>query len=147
MNSDIKIFIPESAPDLEKYYRLRYEVLRKPWGRPEHETKDEWEEKSIHLLATDKSGNAIAVGRLQLNSSEEAQIRSMAVNENYRGKGLGSLMLHRLEQIAGDKKIKQIILDSRNTAVDFYLKNGYEVEGDSYVLFGVIPHFRMSKKI
>jgi hypothetical protein len=27
----------------------------------------------------------------------------------------------------------------------FYKKNGYNPEGDSYILFGVIPHVRMKK--
>jgi predicted GNAT family N-acyltransferase len=55
------------------------------------------------------------------------------------------MILKYLEDIAAGKNLKRIVLDARDNAVDFYLKNGYTVEGDSYVLFGTIPHFRMVK--
>ncbi|MEO8211297.1 MAG: GNAT family N-acetyltransferase, partial [bacterium] len=64
-----------------------------------------------------------------------------------RGNGLGSMVLKFLEEKAKEKKFKRITLDARDNAVDFYKKNGYTVEGDSYKLFDVIPHFRMGKNI
>lgn len=43
--------------------------------------------------------------------------------------------------------MKYIVLDARDGAVNFYKKNGYHVEGDSYILFDTIPHFRMKKSL
>jgi GNAT superfamily N-acetyltransferase len=71
----------------------------------------------------------------------------MAVAGNKQGRGLGSRMLQFLEGEARKRSIRRIILDARDTAVDFYLKNGYTIEGDSYILFNVIPHFRMIKDL
>ncbi len=140
-----KIIEPSSVEELEKYYRLRFEILRKPWNQPESSTKDEWEKNSIHVLMIDDENEAIAVGRLQLNSVEEGQIRSMAVRSDRQGKGLGSAILNFIEQKAKDKKLKSIMLDARENAVAFYEKHGYRIIGDSYLLFGVIRHYRMRK--
>ena len=94
------IIIPTTIIELDAYYKLRYEVLRKPWGQAEDSTKDEWEDISIHVLMLNKNGEAIAAGRLQLNPGSEGQIRSMAVKEEYRGQGLGSEILLFLEEKA-----------------------------------------------
>ena len=145
--TDLQFIIPRNEKDVDDYYRIRYEVLRKPWGEPYASVKDQWEEQSLHLLVRAADGTAIATGRLQFNSPTEAQIRSMAVTESQRGSGIGSRILVFLEKEAIKKKIASIVLDARDNAVPFYLKNGYSVEGESYILFGVIPHFRMVKRL
>ena len=142
-----QIIIPENNKDIQSYYKLRFEVLRKPWGQHENTVHDEWENQSLHVLMIDENGEAVATGRLQFNSDNDGQIRSMAVKEKFRGKGLGTLVLKFLEEKAKERKFTKIILDARDNAVDFYKKNGYKVEGNSYTLFDVIPHFRMTKKI
>ena len=142
-----KMFEPKSEDDLKKYYSLRFEILRKPWNQPESTTKDEWEKNSIHVLMTDEKNKAVAVGRLQLNSATEGQIRSMAVRNDLQGKGLGSIMIRFIEQKATDNKLNEIILDARENAVAFYEKHGYRIIGDSYLLFGIIRHYRMKKDI
>ena len=142
-----KIIIPSTKNEIDAYYNLRFEVLRKPWGQPENSVRDEWENQSLHVLVIEDNGRAIATGRLQYNQDGEAQVRSMAVIEEFQGKGIGTEVLRFLEKTAIEKKIPKIILDARDLAVDFYKKNGYEVEGNSYTLFDVIQHFRMSKKM
>jgi predicted GNAT family N-acyltransferase len=141
----MRILEPESSEDLEKYFNLRYEILRKPWNQPQHSTKDEWEAQSIHVLMLDENNEAIACGRLQINSKTEGQIRSMAVQTALQGRGLGKKIISYIEQKAKELKLETIILDARINAVKFYESCGYEVVGESYLLFGVIPHFRMKK--
>lgn len=141
----MKIIVPSTAEELKMYYDLRYEMLRKPWNRPYQSTIDEDDGNSVHALMLDDAGKAVAAGRLVLNSEEEGQVRSMAVTQEMQGKGLGTKILLHLEDEARKKKFKHIVLDAREGAVSFYRKNGYVAEGDSYVLFGVIPHVRMKK--
>ena len=142
-----KIIEPKTDSEYNEYYRIRYEILRKPWNQPEKSTKDETELTSVHLLAKDETGKAVATGRMQFNSEEEAQIRSMAVIDEYQGNGIGSLLIDHLEKIALEKKIKRITLDSRENAVQFYIRNGYKVIEPSYLLFGLIKHFKMQKDL
>ena len=141
----MKIIEPATEQELKMYYDLRYEILRKPWNQTYASTFDEWEKNSVHVLMLNDNGEPVATGRLQLNSAEEGQIRSMAVSETEQGKGLGTKILLRLEEEARKKNLKHIILDARDGAVNFYKKNGYHVEGDSYFLFDTIPHFKMKK--
>ena len=142
-----KLIEPITKFEFKKYYDLRFEILRKPWNQPKSSTKDEWENNSIHVLMTNEKDEAVAVGRLQMNNIEEGQIRSMAVRTDMQGKGFGSKIIHFIEQKAKEKKLKQITLDARINAVKFYEKHGYVVVGESYLLFGIIKHYRMTKKL
>ena len=144
----MKIIEPNSSAEFEQYYNLRYEVLRKPWLQPKGSEKDDGDKSSIHRMIIDESnGKAVAVGRLQFNTCEEAQIRYMAVSDNYQLKGYGNIIVKTLEDIALDKGIKNIILQARGNALKFYLKNGYEIIEKSYLLFDEIQHWLMVKKI
>lgn len=142
-----KIIQPKSPEDLAKYLQLRFEVLRKPWGQDIKSTLDELENISVHFLLLNDQNNAIASGRLQLNSDSEGQIRSMAVDEKFRGKGIGHYMIYYLELEAKARGMTSIILDAREPALNFYLKNNYKVIEDSYLLFGIIKHFKMQKDL
>ncbi len=144
---EYSIIEPKTEEELNKYFNLRFEILRKPWNQPQSSTKDEWENQSIHVLMLDENNEAIACGRLQLNSKEEGQIRSMAVRNDMQGKGFGKKIIEYIEAKARELGLKNITLDARINAVKFYEKSGYEVAGESYLLFGIIPHFRMEKKV
>src|SRR5690349_20470124 len=113
----MKILEPHTSEDLRKYFDLRYEILRKPWNQPYNSTKDEWEEQSVHVLMLDDNDEAIACGRLQINSKTEGQIRSMAVRTDMQGKGLGKKIIGYIEHRAKELKLKNLILDSRINAV------------------------------
>ena len=144
----MKIIEPSTSKEFKKYYNLRYEVLRKPWGQPLGSERDEREETSIHRMIIDKkTGNALAVGRLQINSKDEAQIRYMAVADEFQGKGLGSQLISVLEDVARGKGIQRIILSARENALQFYKNNGYEIVKKTHFLFGEIQHWLMQKQI
>ena len=144
----MKVIEPNSSAEFEQYYNLRYEVLRKPWLQPKGSEKDDGDKSSIHRMIIDESnGKAVAVGRLQFNTSEEAQIRYMAVSDNYQLKGYGNIIVKTLEDIALNKGIRNIILQARENALKFYWKNGYEIIEKSYLLFDEIQHWLMVKKI
>ena len=142
----MKIIEPTTSEEFKKYYNLRYEVLRKPWGQPLGSERDEGEDTSIHRMIIDKkTGNALAVGRLQFNSEDEAQIRYMAVADDLQGKGLGSQILSALEDVARGKDIQRIILSARGNALQFYKNNGFEIVKKTHLLFGKIQHWLMKK--
>jgi len=144
----VKIIEPTTSEEFTKYYNLRYEILRKPWGQPTGSERDEGEETSIHRMIIDKkTGNALAVGRLQFNSIHEAQIRYMAVADKFQGKGLGSQLISVLEDVARGKSIQRIILSARENALQFYKNNGYEIVKKTHLLFGKIQHWLMSKEL
>lgn len=135
---------PESGRDFDRYYDLRWRVLREPWNQPRGSEKDDADDSSIHIMAC-VDGDVAGVGRLHFNSEEEAQIRYMAVDERYRGNGVGTAIVRELEKRAVEKGARYIVLNARENAVGFYRKNGYEVIERTYTLFGSINHFKMRK--
>jgi predicted GNAT family N-acyltransferase len=146
VNQSLKIIEPSSPEEWKMYFDLRFEILRKPWNEPYSSTKDDTEDISLHYLMLD-GVEAVATGRMQFNSAAEGQIRSMAVKKEQQGKGLGGIMVKHIEAKAKGKNIKRIVLDARENAVKFYESYGYKVIADSYLLFGVIRHYKMSKDL
>lgn len=142
----MNIYSPKSDSCLEKYYSLRWQILREPWGQERGAERDEFECDAYHLLGVDDQQNAIAVGRVHSIDARRAQIRYMAVANACRGRGLGSLILKHLEQHARELGIDQIVLNARETVVEFYEKHGYKVVGTGPLLYGKIAHSTMLKK-
>jgi len=71
----------------------------------------------------------------------------MAVDEDYRKKGIGSRLLKKLEEAAIERKAEQIVLNARENALVFYKKNGYCIVAKGHTLFGSIPHYVMKKEL
>ena len=136
---------PVSPEDFEKYYQLRWEVLRKPWDQPRGTEKDANEATSIHIMAIDDAGECVGVSRLQFNSPEEAQVRFMGVRDDQQGKGVGKKLMAYLEEKGKEKGAKKIVLDARENAVKFYLSIGYVMVEKGHLLWGLIQHYKMEK--
>ena len=138
---------PGLPADWERYYDLRWRVLRAPWNQPRGSEKDELEEQSEHLMILGSEAEALAVGRLHFNSAREAQVRFMAVAPEARGRGLGGLILAELERRALTAGATAIVLNARENARRFYEKHGYKVIGPAPTLFDAVPHSRMRKEL
>jgi len=138
---------PAGKDEFSAYYQLRWLLLRAPWKQPQGSEIDDLEDSCFHLMALDDKKEIIGVARLQFNSSEEAQVRYMAVAKAYERQGVGRGLIAVLENHARDLAIKTIVLDAREPAVGFYQKLGYEVIDKSYLLFDEIQHFRMVKRL
>ena len=70
---EIKICSPITADEFKEYFKLRFEVLRKPWNEPEGSEKDELEESSVHVCA--KYNHSI-IGACRLQFVDEHKIRA-----------------------------------------------------------------------
>jgi ribosomal-protein-alanine N-acetyltransferase len=63
---------------------------------------------------------------------DEGHITNIAVSPRYRRKGLGSLLLNKLIEIAEENKIKVLMLEVRKSneaAIGLYVKKGFEQVG------------------
>ena len=143
----MRLLEPVSPQDFEKYYQLRWEVLRKPWNQAKGTEKDEAEGTSIHLMAIDETNECVGVSRLQFNSTEEAQIRFMGVRNDQQGKGVGKKLMTYLEAKAKENSRKKIVLQARENAVPFYLSIGYTQTEKTFLLWDLIQHYKMEKEI
>ena len=91
---------PKTPDELDKYYQLRWEVLRRDWNRPKGSEKDDGEEGAIHAMIVNEKEEAIAVCRLQIISETIGQIRSMGVKAEVRGNNYGAIIINHLENSA-----------------------------------------------
>jgi|TARA_B100000902_G_scaffold40977_1_gene48608 predicted GNAT family N-acyltransferase len=137
---------PENKDEWERYLLFRWEMLRKPLGMSMDSLADSIEEESFHLMGIDEEGNVIASGRVHFNTSDEAQIRYMAVDDNFKRQGIGSEIVTELEKYALSKKAVTITLNARENAISFYLSLGYS-EVCPYQSDTGIPHKTMKKDL
>jgi len=69
----------------------------------------------------------------------------MAIATANQRRGIGTSLLEALEDRARQLGALQLILNARETALEFYLKHGYEIKGPGHILFDSIAHVRMKK--
>ena len=131
---------------IEQIIDLRDDILRKPWNQTRQSVTDDFEEIAINAYI-EKDGEVIACGRLQNNGNAIGQIRYMAVNTAFQGKGLGKLIVIKLEDEAKRIQLKTIELQARENALEFYKSQGYIVKEKSFKLWDIIQHYLMSKHL
>ena len=139
-----KIITPLSADEIEQYYQIRFEELRKPWDQPPGSEKDSIEDDCVHRMIK-INGDYVGVARLEYSTNLQAQIRYMAIKEKHQMKGLGKILVMDLENIAKENGINEIILQSRESAIQFYLSLDYKIVKKTHLLFNEIQHFLMRK--
>ena len=121
-------------------------MLRKPLGLPPSSEQDELEESSFHIAAYDNS-KIIGVGRLHIETGQNARVRYMAVHEDYQKQGIGSTILKKLEQFAKKNNVQVCWLYARENAINFYMNNGFKIKGDCNSELLGVNHERMEKHL
>ena len=146
MPKEIIFRSPLSESDFEKYYKLRWRILRKPWGQPKGSELNERDADAFHILA-ELENNVIGVGCIHEIEKGVGRIRFMGVDDDYRNQGIGETIVKLLEQHAKSQNWLKIKLFAREIAILFYQNIGYNIIGDGELLFGVIKHKIMEKHI
>ena len=139
----IKIQEPSNSSEWSEYYKIRWEILRKPLGLKEGSERDTLEDEAIHRIIK-HDNKSVAVGRLHFNNDSTAQIRYMAVLKKLQGKGFGKLLVDEFIKISKENKRVKIILYARESVVGFYKKAGFDIIKKAHRLESV-QHFLMEK--
>lgn len=141
-----KVLIADNQNTINQIIDLRYAVLRQPWDKPKDTATDELELSSINAYI-ENDREVIACGRVQDNGNGIGQIRYMAVHPDYQGKGLGKLIITRLEEEAKAIGLKTLELQARENALEFYKSQDYSVKETSFKLWDIIQHYLMTKEL
>ncbi len=99
-------------------------------GRASFSEDDVQVDRSVFLVAM-ANGDAVGCGGLRPVTGEVCEIKRMYAK--YRGQGIGSEILHRLESYAQKYGYKTIWLETRKVnenAVKFYLQQGYRLRSN-----------------
>ncbi|HIA72415.1 MAG TPA: GNAT family N-acetyltransferase [Phycisphaerales bacterium] len=115
----------------EDCYALRESILRP--GQP----KENWtfeaddDPRTIHLAMKDGEDIVAIVSLLpEVKEGCSWRLRGMAVKEQLQGQGIGQQLLVTLVAMVKD----DLWCTARKDVHDFYLKNGFEVFGDEFVM-------------
>ena len=138
---------PKTPEEFQRYRDLRWKILRAPHNQPWILEQDDAGTRDYPIMVCEVDGIPIGVGRTHFISEDEAQIRSISVEPEWEGKGIGTIVLKELEKIVIARGARRIIIHARNSAVEFYKKYGYKSVEPSYTLFGEIEHTLIEKSI
>lgn len=134
--------IPYNSDEWRTAVRLREHVLREPLGSSF--TPEELEEERSHIQIAGFLNEELVATAVLVHESTSMKMQRVAVKEALRNQNIGGEMMAFCEQVALENGIHQIYCHARDTAVNFYLKNGYIQEGDYFDEDG-IPHLKMRK--
>ena len=137
-------WVEHGSPEYRETIELRREILRLPLGLDFTEEDIEAEAAELHLAAWDERGLAGCLVLVPYGS--DAKMQPVAVQPDRQGTGIGRAMVDEFERQASRDGYRRIVLNARDTAVPFYEKLGYAVEGEMFEEV-TIPHFRMVKKL
>tara|TARA_Y100001936_G_scaffold50647_1_gene49190 strand:+ start:189 stop:626 length:438 start_codon:yes stop_codon:yes gene_type:complete len=144
--NNLEFRVPKNEDEFNEYDLFRWRLLRKPIGKTIESLKDEYEDQSFHLIGV-IDNQIVACGRLHFIDDSKAQIRYMAVDEKYQGKGLGSSILSLLESHAKKNNADKVILNARDHAIKFYAAAKYKILKKYHGSDTGIPHTTMTKDL
>ena len=136
---DISSFDAENAPLLFFSHQIRHVVFVDEQKIDETIEYDDKDGRAMHYLAFDDE-TPIATGRWRL-TKEGIKFERYAVMPKWRNKGIGKELVQAMLDDTISKGLK-IYLHAQNAAVNFYIQNGFEIEGDVFYEAD-IPHFKM----
>jgi len=100
--------------------------------------QDEWDgldEQARHLLVV-QEGDICGCARI-LDEGNVLHLGRVAVLEQWRGQGLGKLLVATTINIAQAGEYKFLVLDAQCSALEFYANFGFQVEGDEFMDAGI----------
>jgi predicted GNAT family N-acyltransferase len=109
---------------------------------PLEEEWDALDPHCVHVIARADDGTPIGTGRL----TPEHKIGRMAVLKPWRGRGIGDAMLLALIDEAQQRGWREVSLNAQVSAIDFYLRHGFEPYGDRFREAG-IEHQAMRRRL
>lgn len=134
-----------------KTYCIRKKELRKNIPLP-YKFKGDFAKTTFHLGAV-KNEEVVAIASFVkvknqlLKAETQYQLRGMAVDETYKQKGIGKLLLKEAVTILKQKKTTILWCNAREKALNFYLKQGFEIFDVPFTIPHIGNHYKMYKKI
>jgi predicted GNAT family N-acyltransferase len=119
---------------------VRLRVFVEEQGIPEALEWDGRDAVCRHVLALAGPTEVVATGRLQA----DGRIGRMAVLYEWRGRGVGSALLDRLQHCALDSGLQRVYVHARLDVAGFYSRAGFQAAGQPFTAAD-IPHIEMRK--
>ena len=134
------------TPVYDECIGLRNEILRVPLGLTFSEKDMLAERREFHFGLYNSHLELIACASFRFISNKIVKMRQVAVQKSFQRRGIGSILVRKLEKWALARGFNEIELHARDVALKFYKKLDYSIEGDEFFEVG-IPHRRMIKRL
>ncbi len=136
----VEIVPVRTAEQMAAAYAIRRRVFIEEQRIDENLERDFDDLRALHVLAM-RGGQAVGCGRMMLSISG-AKIGRMAVLPEYRGRGIGRLLLDHLVSAARQIGARLAYLHAQVPVEGFYLRYGFAPAGGIFEEAG-IPHRKM----
>jgi len=131
MDTKIRRFFAEDYPKVEELNNSLNRSARGDgsWNEDLRSIEDTYQNKGGEFLIAELDGEVVGMGALLKINNSTVEIKRMRVSKNQQGKGIGRLILNKLEDFARLNKFKRIILDTsvqQISAQRLCEKNGFK---------------------
>lgn len=141
----LKAVVVTDEKQLEDAFSVRKTVFVDEQNVPEELEIDEYENEATHVVLYDGE-KPVGAGRIRVVDGL-GKLERICVLSSCRGKGAGSIVMNKLEEIASKKGIEKVKLNAQTQAEPFYQKLGYETTSTEVFMDAGIPHVTMMKSI
>lgn len=125
--------------------KIRHDVFVTEQGVSVEDEIDELEDQTIHVVLYAEH-DPIATARIYDLGNGTYKVQRVAVQKKVRKQGYGAFLMTEVEKKVAELGGRKITLGAQNTAIPFYERIAYDVEGDEFMDAG-IPHHTMTKLI
>ena len=135
----------ETEEEMEGALSVRFRVFVAEQNVPMDEELDEFDSSATHAIVLSQ-GEVVATGRVVYgNEDSAARIGRMAVDMEWRRKGIGGRLLRFLEEEAAAQGVSTYILNAQEYVKDFYASHGYVERGETFLEANIV-HILMRKE-
>ncbi len=135
----------KTLEELTQAFTIRKAVFVKEQGISEKLDFDTYDPQAFHILVY-AGEDPIATGRLHMEN-KQGHISRIAVLKEFRGKGLGRLVVENMEKLAIEKGMTSVFLYPHDYLKKFYTDLGYCEVPDSKFWLGKHTLIKMTKNL
>ena len=105
---------------------------------------------SFHIGAFNNNKILGGVSLIKNNCDENGevgcfQLRGLCVYNEFQNHGIGTKIIHKIENIVSEMNIKYVWMNARESAVKFYLNLGYTNSNKSKIIGNIGLHYMLYK--
>ena len=128
-------------------YSVRIQGMNRQHHIPLREEFDEHDGDGTRYIVLLDDGYPVATCRFYEIGAESVVLGRVVVLPEYRGSGLGRMVVAEAERWIAELGFREVVIDSRIVAVPFYEKLGYAPVDSAVIKSGSFDCIRMRKRI
>lgn len=136
---NVEIAVVEKLEEREAVFALRMRVFVEEQRCPPEEEIDFYDVVATHFLVRVHASDCaappkiVATARFVDKGHGIGKIGRVAVDADYRGRGLGAALMRAIHRHAAGGGFHRLVLEAQRYAIPFYEKLGYTAEGDVFL--------------